>query len=134
MEKVLKLINSILIVIIILLVTTNVVFAKPIIQVADQVTTQEQQGGLNLNDYKPGAITGADTLKNFGNIIIGFLQLIGSIVSVIVLIIIGIKYLVGSIEERAQYKETMMPYIIGAILVFSITNILKIISDIMSNV
>lgn len=127
MKIILKLINSILIVIIILSIMTNVVFAKSEIQIA-------AQQGINVNDYKPGSIEGADKLKDIGNIIIGFLQLIGSILSVIVLIIIGIKYLLGSVEEKAQYKETMKPYIIGAVLVFSITTILKIISDIMSNI
>lgn len=61
---------------------------------------------------------------------IGIIQKIGSIVSVIVLIALGIKYMVGSIEERAQYKETMIPYVIGAVLVFATTNVLAVISSI----
>ena len=44
-------------------------------------------------------------------------------VSVLALVLIGIKYMTGSIEEKAEYKETMMYYIVGAILVFAISNI-----------
>ena len=37
------------------------------------------------------------------------------------------KYMAGGVEERAEYKKTMLPYVIGAILLFGITNILGII-------
>ena len=56
--------------------------------------------------------------------------MIGSIVSVIALIMLGIKYMVGSVEEKAQYKETLGPYFLGAVLVFGITNVLTIIYNI----
>ena len=65
-----------------------------------------------------------------GNVIIGALRTVGSIVSVAVLAVLGIKYMVGSVEERATYKETMKPYLIGAVLVFAITNILGIIVNV----
>ena len=76
--------------------------------------------------------TGGEKLKDIGNTIIGVMQLVGSISSVIVLVVMGIKYMIGSVEEKAQYKETMFPYIIGAVLVFSVVNILAIIEGIMS--
>ena len=46
------------------------------------------------------------------------------------LIIIGIKYMFGSVEEKAQYKKILLPYFWGAIMVFGITNIVSIIYDI----
>lgn len=58
-------------------------------------------------------------LMDTGNGIITVLTVIGTVISVIVLIILGLKYMLGSIEERAEYKKTMMPYIIGAVLVFA---------------
>ena len=33
--------------------------------------------------------------------------------------VIGVKYILGSVEEKASYKETMVPYIIGCILATS---------------
>ena len=53
------------------------------------------------------------------NRIITVLTVIGTVISVIVLIILGLKYMMGSVEERAEYKKTMMPYVIGAALVFA---------------
>ena len=86
----------------------------------------------NPDSFSPGSggAAGATKVQDIGNRIIGIFQLIGTLASVIVLIVIGIKYMAGSIEERAEYKKTMMPYVIGALLVFGITNILGIVSNI----
>lgn len=40
--------------------------------------------------------------------------------------------MVGSIEERAEYKKTLFPYLIGAILLFSGTLLPQIIYNIMT--
>ena len=69
-----------------------------------------------------------------GNKIIGAIQLIGSIVSVLTLVVLGIKYMTGSVEERAEYKKTMMPYVVGAVMVFAITNLLKILENVISGI
>lgn len=73
----------------------------------------------------PSKLTGSETDKfdPIGNKIIGMVQAIGSIISVLVLVILGIKYMMGSAEEKAEYKKTMIPYLIGAILVFAASNI-----------
>lgn len=88
---------------------------------------------INPDNYKPNSFddpSNANKLKDIGNDIIGFLQIVGSILSVIVLGVLGIKYMIGSAEEKAEYKKTMMPYLIGAIMVFAITNIVGFISSI----
>ena len=41
-----------------------------------------------------------------------------SVLAVIILIILGIKYMMGSAEEKAEYKKTLLPYFIGALFVF----------------
>lgn len=80
--------------------------------------------------FEPSSMTKAGKLKNMGNTIIGIVQFIGSFTSVIVLIVMGIKYMTGSIEEEAEYKKTMGPYVIGAILVFATTNLLGIVNSV----
>lgn len=88
---------------------------------------------FNPEHYKPSStnsVSGASKLEHIGNKIIGVVQIIGSVSSVIALIIIGIKYVTGSVEEKAEYKQTLKPYLIGAVLLFGITNILGIVIDI----
>ena len=78
----------------------------------------------------PKTLTGssnATTMQNIGNQIITVVSVAGSIVSVVVLIVLGIKYMMGSAEEKAEYKKTLMPYIIGAALVFAASAIAGIV-------
>ena len=51
-----------------------------------------------------------------------------------VLVVLGIKYMIGSAEEKAEYKKTMIPYIIGAILVFAASAIASIVMGISKNI
>ena len=71
--------------------------------------------------------TSTDSFDSIGNRVIGMVQAIGTIVSVLVLVILGIKYMMGSAEEKAEYKKTMIPYLIGAILIFAATNLASMI-------
>lgn len=124
-----KIINIIIIVII--CVSINCIKYETFAAEETMVTTT-----IKPNTYKPESQTdasGAGRLEDLGNIIIGFLQIIGSILSVAVLAVIGIKYMLGSAEEKAEYKKSMAPYVIGAIMVFAITNVLKIIAGISGN-
>lgn len=72
---------------------------------------------------------GTDT-ETIGNKVLGIIQVVGTIATVAVLMILGIKYMVGSVEERASYKKTMLPYIIGAILIFAAVNLTAMIYNI----
>ncbi len=82
---------------------------------------------LDLDQMKPDSPRNPDIIVKKANKILGAVQVVGSIVSVVVLSVIGIKYIVGSVEEKAEYKKTMIPYMIGAILVFATSNLIKIL-------
>lgn len=70
-----------------------------------------------------------NTLQEPGSIIFGIVQVVGTIVSVAALIIIGIRYMLGSVEEKAEYKKTLPYYIIGATLVFATSNLVQYFYD-----
>lgn len=55
--------------------------------------------------------------------IMGMIRNVAVIASVIILMIIGVKYILGSVEEKAEYKKTFLPLIIGIILVVAATSI-----------
>ena len=77
--------------------------------------------------------SGDDTKAlELGGKIIGIIQAVGNIVAVASLLLIGIKFMLGSAEEKADYKSAMIPYIIGAILIFSSVNLVSILYDIMT--
>ena len=79
-------------------------------------------GTFDASTYQPSSTTdatGASKIQDLGNVII----------SVAILSIIGIKYMTGSVEEKAEYKKTMLPYVIGAVILFGITSFIGIIVD-----
>lgn len=69
-------------------------------------------------------------LENTSDFVYNLLLGIGIIVAVIVGSILGIKYMVGSAEEKAEYKETLIVYLIGCIVVFGAFGIWKIVVNI----
>lgn len=72
-------------------------------------------------------------IDNFGQGIIKVITTVGSICSVVVLIMLGIKYMMGSVEEKAEYKKTLLPYVIGASMVFAASSLVSIIYNIAIN-
>lgn len=84
----------------------------------------------NPNGYKPGSIDPGDTTQivSKANKILGAITVIGTIASVATLTILGIKYMIGSVEEKAEYKKSMNPYIIGVFLLLATSTIVGIIA------
>ena len=63
--------------------------------------------------------TGTTQITDLGNDIVGIFQVVGVVLAVVVIIVLGIKYMLGSAEEKSEYKKSMLPYVIGAALIFA---------------
>lgn len=59
--------------------------------------------------------------------ILGWLRNISVIVSVIAIMVVGLNYILGSVDEKAKYKETLIPIIIGSIVAVSGTTLVSFI-------
>lgn len=83
--------------------------------------------------FTPDKLTGkggkTDQIEKVGSGILSVVSIIGSAVSIIAIIALGIKYMLGSIEEKAEYKKTLIPYLVGAICVFGATTIPSIVYE-----
>lgn len=84
---------------------------------------------LDPNTYKPADPTTDDAVKIVAKtgVILGGIRNISAVVSVIVLMIMGFKYMIGSVEEKADYKSSMVPYVIGCVLAVSGTTLVSFI-------
>lgn len=80
-------------------------------------------GNVKIND-----------LTKVGNNIVTIIQVVGIVIAVIVLLVIGIKYMMGSASEKAEYKKTMIPYIVGAVLIFAGTSLVRVIYSLSTSV
>ena len=121
MKKFTKVLSVLLVAIMLITVGTNV-FAAGV------------AGVDNPSSLTGQAVSGTDKITSIGNQLITILTIVGTVASVIVLIVLGLKYMMGSAEEKAEYKKTMMPYIIGAALVFAASAIAGILYSFLSNI
>lgn len=115
-----KLFNIFLVVIMaltIVIMLDNVVFASDLTQIAQQT----QIGESLKTEAAP-----------VGNRVIKVMKIIGMIAAVMVLMLVGIKFMVGSVEEKAEYKQTAIIYIVGAILLFATPQLVDFIYNLMN--
>lgn len=88
-------------------------------------------GASTVFGLTPGELKGTDPtstdIQDLGNKVIGILQTVGIVLSVVILIILGIKYMMGSAEEKAEYKKTMIPYLMGAAFIFLAPTIANVV-------
>ena len=85
-----------------------------------------------LNNSKDIGDEAVNKIEDIGSRIFTAVSNVGVVLSVIMVAIIGVKYMLGSVEERAEYKKTMMPYLIGAVLIFMASTIGKIVYTVFS--
>lgn len=81
-------------------------------------------------DISIGGTDKDESSKKITGIILGRIQVVGSVISVVALLIIGLRYMFSSLEEKANMKGVLIYYIVGCILVFATSNILGIVYEI----
>lgn len=73
------------------------------------------------------------SLQNASSSIYNILLICGMIVAVLIGSIMGIKFMIGSVEEKAEIKAALVPFVIGCIVVFGAFGIWKIVVTIGNN-
>ena len=74
-----------------------------------------------------------DDVKDLGLQLINLLTTAGIIISVGVAVVLGVKLVFSSVEEKAEYKEKLMPYIIGCFVTFAAFGIWKVVLVMLQN-
>ena len=109
-----------------LIVVLSIIFCILAIGVMSYATTAgEVLEGLTGE----GANVNTEGIKGLGNSIIAVVRIVGIVIAVVILLVLGIKYMMGSAEEKAEYKKSMIPYIVGAVLIFASTTIVGVVYD-----
>lgn len=114
---------------------SQILFAFVILFVIIHLTASSCEASWAISNpgvVQPSAITMPTEAQTMAGNLLGILQVIGSIIAVIILIVLGIRYMTGSAQEKADYKKSMIPYVIGAVLIFSGTVFPKIIYDVVT--
>ncbi len=130
MKKIVKVL-LVLIILTSIFCATNNVMATP--GATAGAGTGSGSSGVSPTNFTGDSTYDTNSIGTIGNQVIRIVSTIGSIAAVIVLVVLGIKYMMGSAEEKAEYKKTLLPYIIGAALVFAASSIATIIFNFTTN-
>lgn len=111
--------------------TLTVVFLVLLFGLFVPIANADVPTTVNPDEWKPSDLetTDVDEVLSIGGIIVSIIRTVGLVVSVVVLIIIGIKYMTGTVEEKADYKTSMKPYLIGVFIFFALSQLLSVIID-----
>lgn len=82
----------------------------------------------------PDITAGSHGTVQIVNTAIGFLQIAGSGIALIVITVLGIKYILAAPGEKADIKKMATPIVIGCALVFGAVNLAAIIESFSGNV
>lgn len=120
MKKTVKIISTLLLVVMLVTSIAGTVFADSTTDVLDKL--------------KGDGKVETSSLTTVGNNVVTIINVVGIVIAVIILLIIGIKYMIGSASEKAEYKKTMIPYIVGAVLIFAGTSLVRVIYSLSNSV
>ncbi len=112
----------------VLLVTIpNCVKAASLSDIWDGADDFMHSGGIGLqntiNDSK---------LESMSDILYNILLAVAIVVAVIMGLFIGIRFITGSVDQKAKIKETLIIYIVGCVVAFGAFGIWKLVIEVMS--
>ena len=126
--------KSKLLTIIILIFVINMIFFNINKVQADGVSDVITGGDSFLEAGKSeDVVIDTTKLQDTSNVIYNILLLAGMVAAVVISGILGIKFMIGSAEEKAQIKDALIPFVIGCIVVFGAFGIWKIFINIGKN-
>lgn len=65
---------------------------------------------------------------------INVIRIVGTAIAILALTYIGMRYMMASAEQKAEFKKSAYIYIVGAIMVFAASNILGIVYKFAENI
>jgi len=115
----------------ILKITTILVIAMMLVSTVSTVFAEGAAEVLGKLKGNTGAATAVTTTDNN---IIGIVQVICYAAAVIMLVMLGVKFITASPEGKAEIKKSAIIYVIGAVIVFAAGTLLSVISSVSTNV
>lgn len=126
----LKLLTIMITILTVLTLGTNKTNATTSLQDALQGADDFVQHG----EWANAEVIPESSLENMSDMLFGALLVIAVIIAAIVGLVIGIKYMTGSISEKANIKEMLIPYIAGCIVIFGAFGIWRLVVNILRQI
>lgn len=119
-----------------LIIFTLVNYIQPISKATSIIDNVFKDGKDFLNTNPDSNITekiDGSTIIGTSKSIYNILLTIGIIVASIIILVLGIQFMTGSIEQKAKVKEMLIPFIVGCIVVFGSLTIWRLLTSILSS-
>lgn len=117
MKKAYKVLSVLMIVLMVAITCTNVF--------AGDALTQMTGKDSDVDTSQIGKI---------GNKIFVIITNVAMVLAIVILAILGVRYMMGSAEDKSEFKKSMIPYIVGAVCVFGAGAIGKMVINVTSNI
>ena len=111
-------------------IVKKLLFVAILLAVPFIIVSTNVYADIDPKTYTPSGSIDSETVVKYGSNIYQTLGLIGIIVSVVALMILGLKFILASTTEKAEYKKSMLPIVIGIFLMASICGIVSFLGTI----
>lgn len=81
----------------------------------------------NLEGHTTGGTEATNEISKKVGKVLAIIRNVAAIIAVVVISILGVKYIVGSVEQKAEYKKNFIPLIVGVLIVVLATQIAKML-------
>lgn len=116
MNKTMKIVSIVLMAVLMVAVISSTVFAA-----VDYSNIINKMNDVNVSP------TTSDGIAQIAGRIVALIRNIAVVAGVVILSVIGIKFMIGSAEEKAEYKKSLIPLVVGIIVVMAATQIVSMI-------
>lgn len=121
MNKGVKIISTLLIAVMLVITMSQVALAND----NDNDTYTNLISSIDSN--ATGISNEIDGVANVATKVVKLIRNVAAIAAVVIISILGIKYMMGSTEERADYKKSFIPLIVGVVVVLAAASIASLI-------
>lgn len=104
---------------------TNAASLSNIVSGADGFIKDGQAGGSKIDNQD---------IHNLSDSLYNILLIIGTIIAMIVGVVLGIQFITGSVEAKSKVKESLIPYVVGCVVIFGAFGIWKLVITILQGI
>lgn len=123
--------KNIIIIILIFMITIFLCSSYSFADVSDDAESFINAATENSSNADP--VGNTDAMTNAIKDISGLLTGIGIIVAVVVAAILGIQFMMGTVEEQAKIKESIIPYVCGCVVIFGALGIWRLVINLLND-
>ena len=100
----------------------------------ESITDAFSDGSEFINNGKSAAGDVGKEIKESADTIYNILLAIGVVLAVIIGGILGIQFMISSVEDKAKIKEALIPYVVGCVVIFGAFAIWKIVVGVLNQI